>query len=66
MYLFIVGKSFQIISFYAFICFLHIKKNPPPLFMATVIMNQVKQFGIGQIFYFCLRYKPNMSHIGIK
>lgn len=53
MYLFIVGKSFQIISFYAFICFLHIKKkNPPPLFMATVIMNQVKQFGIGQIFYF--------------
>lgn len=52
MYLFIVGKSFQIIRFYAFICFLHIKKNPPPLFMATVIMNQVKQFGIGQIFYF--------------
>lgn len=31
MYLFIVGKSFQIISFYAFICFLHIK-NPSPSF----------------------------------
>lgn len=51
MYLFIAGKSFQIISFYAFVVFTY-KKAPPPLFMATVIMNQVKQFGIGQIFYF--------------
>lgn len=29
-------------------------------------MNQVKQFGIGQIFYFLFFFKPNMSHIGIK
>lgn len=66
MYLFIVGKSFQIISFYAFICFFTYKKKPSPSFYGHSYHESSKTVWNWTDFLFFLRYKPNMSHIGIK
>lgn len=65
MYLFIVGKSFQIIRFYAFICFLHIKKTSPSFYGHSYYESSKTVWNWTDFFIF-LRYKPNMSHIGIK